>query len=86
MYPQTLRLAEQSAAVGADRKRAAYIIRKSHLDPDWASVDRRLLSIVNRAVSSLIQTPGLSDLNRCDAQRLGLRRDLPLLTSERRCA
>jgi predicted acylesterase/phospholipase RssA len=64
MYPQTFRLAEQSAAMGADRQRAVYIIRNSRLDPDWASVDRRLLSIVNRAVSSLIQTQGLGDLYR----------------------
>ena len=64
MYPQTFRLAEQSAAIGADRPRAVYIIRNSRLDPEWASVDRRMLSIVNRAVSSLIQTQGFGDLNR----------------------
>ena len=64
MYPQTFRLAEQSAAAGVERQRAVYIIRNSRLDPDWASVDRRMLSIVNRAVSSLIQTQGFGDLNR----------------------
>jgi hypothetical protein len=64
MYPPNLRLAETSAALGADRKRAVYIIRNSRLDPDWASVDRRTLSIANRAVSSLIQTQGMGDLVR----------------------
>ena len=64
MYPPTLHLAEVSKAEGADRKRTLYIIRNARLDPDWASVDRRLLSIVNRSVSSLIQTQGMGDLNR----------------------
>lgn len=64
MYPQTLNLQAASAKLGLDRKRAVYIIRNSRLDPDWASVDRRLMSIVGRSVSSLIQTQGLGDLNR----------------------
>lgn len=64
MYPQTLHLQEAAGARGADRKRAVYIIRNARLDPDWASVDRRLMSIVGRSVSSLIQTQGLGDLNR----------------------
>lgn len=64
MYPQTFRLADEAAAIGANRRRAVYIIRNARLDPDWASVDRRMLSIVNRAVSSLIQTQGFGDLNR----------------------
>jgi hypothetical protein len=48
MYPQTLHLGEVARAEGADRKRTLYIIRNARLDPDWASVDRRVLSIVNR--------------------------------------
>jgi predicted acylesterase/phospholipase RssA len=64
MYPQTLNIQQVSARLGVDRQRAVYIIRNSRLDPDWASVDRRLMSIVGRSVSSLIQTQGLGDLNR----------------------
>lgn len=64
MYPPTLNLAATSTAMGAERQRSVYIIRNSRLDPEWASVDRRTLSIVNRAVSSLIQTQGFGDLNR----------------------
>jgi len=64
MYPPTLRVAEMARARQADRPRTLYIIRNARLDPDWASVDRRTLSIANRAVSSLIQTQGLGDLNR----------------------
>ncbi|MES3026734.1 MAG: patatin-like phospholipase family protein [Pseudomonadota bacterium] len=64
MYPPTLNLAAMSTTLGAERQRSVYIIRNSRLDPEWASVDRRTLSIVNRAVSSLIQTQGFGDLNR----------------------
>jgi hypothetical protein len=64
MYPQSLNIQKAGAAAGADRGRAVYIIRNSRLDPDWASVDRRLMSIVGRSVSSLIQTQGMGDLNR----------------------
>jgi predicted acylesterase/phospholipase RssA len=64
MYPPNLHVNELAIAKGLERERAVYIIRNSRLDPDWASVDRRLMSIVGRAVSSLIQTQGLGDLNR----------------------
>ena len=64
MYPPTLNLGRTSKALGATRQRSVYIIRNARLDPDWASVDRRTLTIVNRAVSSLIQTQGFGDLNR----------------------
>jgi predicted acylesterase/phospholipase RssA len=64
MYPPQLRLRELSQEQGIERKRSVYIMRNSRLDPDWASVDRRTLSIVGRAVSSLIQTQGMGDLIR----------------------
>ena len=34
------------------------------LDPEWAQVDRRTLTIAGRAISSLIQTQGMGDLYR----------------------
>ncbi|NIO08000.1 MAG: patatin family protein, partial [Deltaproteobacteria bacterium] len=46
------------------RKRTAYIIRNSRLDPDWASVDRRAMTILGRTVTSMIQTQGVGDLYR----------------------
>ena len=48
----------------AERKRNLYVIRNARLDPDWAEVDRRTLSIASRAVSSLIQTQGVGDVYR----------------------
>lgn len=65
MYPPNLHLDVAAAAMGAgERQRSVYIIRNSRLDADWASTDRRTLSIANRAVSSLIQTQGEGDLIR----------------------
>ncbi len=64
LYPPSVRLAEQGAAIGADRERAVYIIRNARLDPDWASVKRRTLKIAGRAIDSLMQTQGVGDLYR----------------------
>lgn len=64
VYPPSIRLAEQSQAMGADRQRTLYIIRNARMDPDWASVRRRTLPIATRAVSSLIQTQAVGDLYR----------------------
>lgn len=64
MYPRSVHLNALAKADGSDRQRAVYIIRNSRMDPDWASVDRRMLSIVNRSITSLIHTQGLGDLIR----------------------
>jgi hypothetical protein len=64
MYPPNLHLNTTATALGFERERKVYIIRNSRLDADWASVDRRTLSIANRAVSSLIQTQAAGDLIR----------------------
>lgn len=42
----------------------AYIIRNARLDPNWASVDRRALSIAGRAISTMIASGGYNDLVR----------------------
>ena len=46
------------------RQRHAYIIRNGRLDPDWASVDRRLLSIAGRSISTMIHYSGYNDIMR----------------------
>lgn len=43
------------------RERHAYVIRCGRLDPNWASVDRRLLTIMSRAISTMIHYSGYSD-------------------------
>jgi len=63
-YPPSLNLRDESARAGVKRKRNLYIIRNSRIDPEWASVQRRTLSIAGRAISSLMMTQGIGDLYR----------------------
>jgi hypothetical protein len=46
------------------RDRHAYIIRNGRLDPEWSSVDRRLLSITGRAIATMIHFSGYNDVFR----------------------
>ena len=63
-YPSSLRIKELSAAAGFTRERRLYVIRNARLDPDWAQVERKTMSIAGRAVASLIHTQGIGDLYR----------------------
>lgn len=64
-YPPSLNLRELSESKEvADRQRNLYIIRNARLDPEWANVQRRTLSIAGRAISSLMMTQGIGDLYR----------------------
>lgn len=40
----------------------AWVIRNGRLDPEWASVDRRTMSIAGRAVASMIVSAGYNDV------------------------
>jgi predicted acylesterase/phospholipase RssA len=42
----------------------AWVIRNARLDPEWASVDRRTLSIAGRAIASMIAGSGYNDVLR----------------------
>jgi predicted acylesterase/phospholipase RssA len=63
-YPVSLNVGALASAAGIERARTLFVIRNSRLDPDWANVERRTMSIGGRAVSSLIHTQGLGDLFR----------------------
>ncbi len=63
VYPTALKIKEEAhRLVHVDRERVVYVIRNSRLDPDWGSTDRRTLSILGRAITSLIHTQGIGDL------------------------
>jgi hypothetical protein len=64
VYPPGLNIAEESRERHVTRERRLYVIRNARLDPEWADVERSTLSILERAVSSLIQTQGVGDLYR----------------------
>jgi predicted acylesterase/phospholipase RssA len=65
LYPGRMFAAARAASgTPFTRERHAYIIRNGPLDPHWADTKRRTLSIGGRAISTLIQTQGVSDLDR----------------------
>lgn len=65
LYPPQIRTTKLSReAPPIERERRAFIIRNSRLDPEWAEVERRTLSITGRAISSLINSQGIGDLYR----------------------
>jgi predicted acylesterase/phospholipase RssA len=68
-YPPSVNVAQ-----AAPRQRTLYIIRNARLDADWASVERRTMSIAARAIGSLTRTQGVGDLYRIYAttQRDGI--------------
>jgi hypothetical protein len=74
VYPPSIGLRAAARRSGFDRERRLYVIRNAPLDPDWQRVDRQTLSIVGRAVASLIQTQGVGDIYRIflAAQRDGI--------------
>ena len=82
-YPSSLRIKELSAAAGFTRERTLYVIRNARLDPDWAQVERKTMSIAGRAVASLIHTQGIGDLYRIYAttQRDGVDFNLAFIPS-----
>jgi len=61
LYPPALGLRVDLRQEALARERHAYLIRNSRLDPEWASVDRRLLSIVGKAVDAMIHYSGYND-------------------------
>ncbi|MGH8471605.1 MAG: patatin-like phospholipase family protein, partial [Gammaproteobacteria bacterium] len=62
LYPPSIKVADMSKREGIVRQRHLYVIRNARLDPDWAEVERRTLTIAGRAIVSLIQTQGIGDL------------------------
>jgi hypothetical protein len=64
LYPPDLGLRVNLKARENQRDRHAYIIRNGRLDPDWADVERKFVSIVGRAISTMIHYSGYNDVLR----------------------
>ncbi|MGE5201592.1 MAG: patatin-like phospholipase family protein [Acidobacteriota bacterium] len=84
LYPPSIGLQPQMRQLLLARERHAFLIRNSRLDPEWASVDRRLLPIVGRAVSTMIHYSGYNDALRIYAttQRDGVDFNLAYIGSD----
>jgi hypothetical protein len=85
LYPPSIsnKIKELEGKKFEARERKLYIIRNSRLDPEWAQVDRRTMTIAGRAIESLIQTQGIGDLYRiyATAQQDGLDYNLAYIPS-----
>ncbi|VVN03473.1 hypothetical protein PS662_03471 [Pseudomonas fluorescens] len=65
LYPPTTIMAlSKSTGAPLRHDRHFYVIRNGTLEPQWSGTKRRTLSIGGRAISALIQTQGVSDLER----------------------
>jgi hypothetical protein len=85
LYPPRI-LMEIQRATGRPYRRElhAYVIRNGRLEPEWSDTERHTLSIGARAISALIQTQGISDLQRIyqTAQRDGVDFNLAYIGSD----
>jgi hypothetical protein len=64
LYPPDVGLRVDLRSAAYARERHAYIIRNGRLDPGWASVDRRFLTITARAIATMIHYSGYNDILR----------------------
>lgn len=64
LYPTSFVPLEVSKGTRVTRERRLYVIRNSRLDPDWSAVERQTFKIAERAISALIYSQGVGDLDR----------------------
>jgi Patatin-like phospholipase len=65
LYPPRI-LIDWQRLIGRPYRRElhAYVIRNGRLEPEWSATQRHTLNVGGRAISALIQTQGISDLQR----------------------
>jgi Patatin-like phospholipase len=64
LYPPTLTAGLDLKSGPLARERHAYVLRNGRLDAQWASVDRRVFSIAERAIATMIHYSGQNDVYR----------------------
>ena len=84
LYPAGMPWHEMLEKLDVPGAPKAYVIRNSRLDPQAASVNRKLLPIAERTISSLIRTQGIGDLYRIFAlaERDGLEFNLAYIPKD----
>lgn len=86
LYPRAVGEARQARQRGGVRVREvdAWVLRNARLDPNWASVDRRVFGIVGRSISTMIFTSGFNDVVRMyeATQRDGVDYNLAFIGSD----
>jgi len=85
LYPSRI-LTDWQKATGRPYRREmhAYVIRNGRLEPEWSDTERHTLSIGARAISALIQTQSISDVQRIyqTTQRDGIDFNLAYIGSD----
>lgn len=64
LYPPSIGLHLDIRQAALVRERHAFLIRNARLEADWASTDRRLLPIIDRAIDTMIRASGYNDVLR----------------------
>jgi hypothetical protein len=64
LYPTALRVQAESRRLGVERERTGYLIRNGRIDPEWTNTERTFLTIVGRAVATMIHYSGINDIVR----------------------
>lgn len=63
VYPSAVEWRNLGAKLGVQGQPQVYVIRNSTVQPKWKAVKPNLVSIAGHAISSLIRTQGIGDLN-----------------------
>lgn len=64
LYPPTYSPLAIDRAIGWKPKRTAYIIRNNKIEPEYAVVKPKLISVAGRSIDTLIKSDGIGDLYR----------------------
>lgn len=74
LYPLGIDWARIEKRLKLPSQPKVYVLRNGYLNPRWETVDRKLMPIAGRTISSLIRTQGLGDIYRMyvGAERDGL--------------
>jgi len=64
LAPSVLAFVPPDQKLGNLASRRLYVIRNGKIDPEWQSVDERVLSVTQRSLSTLIKNQGIGDLYR----------------------
>ena len=74
LYPPIMHTVAKAMGVDITREGRVYVIRNATLAAPWSRIERRTISILGRAIDSLLHTQGIGDLYRIylTTQRDGL--------------
>lgn len=64
LYPAAIQWSKLTEKMESPANPEVYVIRNSRLDPQAANVNRKLMPIASRSISSLIRSQGVGDLYR----------------------